>query len=315
VSTLQLDLFNPGTVSPLVASAPSGPYHQGQGKDLGIYVQDLIDVAAHVKLHVGLRADRFENRELFGDAETASDGQTAFSPRVGLVWQPTDSTSLFTSWSRSHSPNVAHSVSNSTYDAEIGEQVEVGVKHELIKNRLNSTLAVFNLKRANILTSDPLDPTRQVLTGKQASRGIEFDLAGSITPGWKIIATYTYTDAVVKSDTNLPVGDTLSNVPRQHVTGWSTYEFQGASLKGWGIGAGVYYVGEREANLPNTYKLPAYVRTDAAIFYQSGAWRTQLNLTNLFDRKYYTGGSASVFNYTLDPSRPFSAQLATNYHF
>jgi iron complex outermembrane receptor protein len=100
-----------------------------------------------------------------------------------------DSTSLFTSWSRSHSPNVAHSVSNSTYDAEIGEQVEVGVKHELIKNRLNSMLAVFNLKRTNILISDPLVPTRQVLTGKQASRGIEFDLAGSITPGWKIIAT------------------------------------------------------------------------------------------------------------------------------
>lgn len=128
-----------------------------------------------------------------------------------------------------------------------------------------------------------------------------------------MIATYTYTDAVVKSDTNLPVGDHLSNVPRHHASGWSTYEFQ--TLPGFGIGAGVYYVGEREANLPNTFKLDSYVRTDATVFYQRDAWRTQLNLINLFNTKYYTGGSAGVFNYTLDPSRPFSAQLAVTYRF
>jgi iron complex outermembrane receptor protein len=315
VSTLTLDLVNPNYVSPLVAASAPSAYHQAQGKDLGVYVQDLIDIAPQVKLHVGLRADRFENRELLGSAEVARGTQNAFSPRVGLVWQPTDTTSLFTDWSRSHAPNVAHGVSSSTYDAEIGEQVELGVKQELIKDRLNSTLAVFDLKRSNILTSDPLDPTRQVLTGEQRSRGIEFDLAGTITPGWKVIAAYTYTDAVVKSDTSLPVGDVLSNVPRHHASVWNTYEFQTAALKGLGIGAGLYYVGQREANLPNTYKLPGYVRTDASVSYQSGAWRTQLNLINLFDRKYYTGGSASTFNYALDPSRPLSAQLTVSYHF
>ncbi len=60
---------------------------------------------------------------------------------------------------------------------------------------MNATLAAFDLKRSNILTSDPLDPTRQVLSGKQASRGIEFDVAGTITPAWKLIAAFTYTDA------------------------------------------------------------------------------------------------------------------------
>jgi len=311
-SGLTLDLFNPNYVSGLT---PITTYssHQGQGKDLGLYVQDLIEIAPQFKVLAGLRADRFENRALVSDVETGNNSQTAISPRVGLVWQPTDRTSLFTDWSRSHSPNVGHGVNENVFNAEVGEQIEVGIKQELIKNRLNATLAVFDLKRSNILTSDPLDPTRQVLTGKQASQGIEFDLAGTITPGWKVIATYTYTDAVVKSDTNLPVGDHLSNVPRHHASGWSTYEFQ--TLPGFGIGAGVYYVGEREANLPNTFKLDSYVRTDATVFYQRDAWRTQLNLINLFNTKYYTGGSAGVFNYTLDPSRPFSAQLAVTYRF
>jgi iron complex outermembrane receptor protein len=315
VSSLTLDLFNPGYVSALVPASPSGPYHQAQGKDLGIYVQDLIDVAPRWKLHLGLRADRFDNRELLGGAEIARSSQNTLSPRIGMVWQPDDRTSLFADWSRSHAPNVAHGVSSSTYDAELGEQVELGIKHELIRNRLNSTLAVFDLKRSNILTSDPIDPTRQVLSGKQGSRGIEFDVTGTITPAWKLIAAYTYTNAEVKSDTSLPVRDRLSNVPRHHASGWTTYEFQDPSLKGLGVGAGLYYVGEREANLPNTYKLPSYVRADAALYYRSGAWRTQLNLVNLFDRRYYTGGAASVFNYTLDPSRPFSAQLTITYRF
>lgn len=314
-SLLTLDLFNPNYVSPLVAASASGPYHQAQGKDLGLYVQDLIDVTRQVKFHVGLRADRFENRELLGGSEVARGSQNAFSPRVGVVWQATANTSLFTDWSRSHAPNIAHGVTSSTYDAEIGEQVEVGVKQELIKNRLHATLSAFDLKRSNILTGDPLDPTRQVLTGEQASRGVEFDIAGSITPAWKLIAAYTYTDAYVESDNSLPVGDALSNVPRHHASVWNTYEFQTPALKGLGVGAGIYYVGEREANLPNTYKLPGYVRTDASLSYQSGAWRTQLNVINLFDRKYYTGGSASVFNYTLDPSRPLSAQLSVTYRF
>jgi iron complex outermembrane receptor protein len=314
VSTLTLDLLNPTNILPLVppSSAPS-PYHQAQGKDFGIYAQDLIELTPQLKVLAGLRADHFSNRALLGGEETASSSQTVLSPRIGLVWQPTDRTSLFTDWSRSHSPNIGHSVSNSTYDAEIAEQYEIGVKQELIKNRLNATLAVFDLKRTNILTTDPLNSTLQMLTGKQSSRGVEFDIAGTITLSWKVIATYAYTDAVVKSDRYFPVGDALSNVPRHHASAWSTYEFQ--SLPGFGIGGGVYYVGEREANLPNTFMLPSYTRTDATLFYKRDAWRTQLNLINVFNNHYYTGGSAGAFNSTLDPSRPFSGQLTVTYQF
>ncbi len=96
-------------------------------------------------------------------------------------------------------------------------------------------------------------------------------------------------------------------MPLHHASGWITYEFQEALLKGLGIGAGLYYVGKRDPNLPNTYRLPGYVHVDAALYYRRGAWQTQLNLVNLFVRRYYTGGALSVFNYTPDPTRPFDA--------
>ncbi|GGD70051.1 TonB-dependent receptor [Caballeronia grimmiae] len=312
VSTMTLDLFNPNYLSGLTPSDPL-PGHQGRGADYGVYVQDLVDLTSQIKLLVGLRADRFINQADEAGEPTGRGQQTTFSPRVGLVWQPTASTSFFTDWNRSHAPNVGHSGGNVTYDAEVAEQIEVGVKQELIKNQLNASVALFNINRNHILTPDPTNPVLEVLTGKQRSRGVEVDIAGNITPRWKAIVTYAYTIAKVMSDNTFPVGDALSNVPRHSASLWTVYQLQ--SIPGLQVGAGVYYVGPREATLPNTFKLPAYVRTDAMASYQRGPWKTQLNVFNLFNRKYYTGGSAATFDYTLMPSVPLSAQVTVSYAF
>lgn len=312
VSAMTLDLFNPSYLSGLTPGDPL-PAHEGRGADYGVYVQDLVDLTSQIKFQVGLRGDRFINRADQAGDPTGRGQQSAFSPRVGLVWQPTATTSFFTDWSISHSPNVGHSGSNVTYDAEVAEQFEVGVKQELIKDRLSANLALFNLNRNHILTTDPSNPLLEVLTGKQRSQGVELDIAGNITPRWKAIATYAYTVAKVTSDTTFPVGDLLSNVPRHSASLWTVYQVP--AIPGFQLGAGVYYVGPREATLPNTFRLAGYVRTDAMASYQRGPWKTQLNIYNLFNRKYYTGGSAATFDYTLMPSTPMSAQVTVSYRF
>ncbi|WP_448122289.1 TonB-dependent receptor domain-containing protein [Xanthomonas arboricola] len=108
-------------------------------------------------------------------------------------------------------------------------------------------------------------------------------------------------------------GDALSEVPRHGGSVWSTYAF--SSLPGLKIGVGVYYVGAREATLPNTFQLSTYARADAMVSYARGHWSAQLNLLNVFDRRYYIGGSAGVFNYTLTSSVPATAQLTLSYRF
>jgi iron complex outermembrane recepter protein len=312
VSSMTLDLFNPAYVSGLTPGDPL-PGHQSQGKDFGAYAQDLIELTPQIRLQAGLRADRLYNRaDEVGEA-TARGQQTTFSPRVGLVWQPVERTSFFADWSRSHAPNVGHSGSNVTYDAEVAEQFEVGVKQDLIKDRLSASIALFDLNRNHILTTDPGNPLLQVLTGKQKSQGMELDIAGNITPQWKAIVTYAYTLAKVTSDTTYPVGDLLSNVPRHSASVWTVYQL--TSIPGLQLGAGIYYVGSREATLPNTFRLSSYVRTDAMASYQQGRWKTQLNIFNLFNRKYYTGGSAATFDYTLMPSSPLTAQVTVSYQF
>jgi iron complex outermembrane receptor protein len=312
VSTMTLDLLNASYVSGLTASDPL-PSHQGRGKDYGLYVMDQITLTPEVKAMAALRADRFINESLQSDVVVGRGQQSALSPRLGLVWQPWSETSFFADWSRSHAPNVGHSGSNVTYEAEIAEQIEVGVKQELIRDRLAGSMALFDLKRKNILTTDPTNPLLQVLSGEQRSRGIEVDVSGTIATGWKAIASYAYTQATVLSDTSTPVGDSLSNVPRHSGSLWTTYELP--SVPGLKGGAGIYAVGAREASLPNTFKLAGYARTDLMLEYQTGPWKTQLNIFNLFNRHYYTGGSASNFNYTLSPSRPLSAQISLSYRF
>ncbi|MBE9192701.1 TonB-dependent receptor [Gloeocapsopsis crepidinum LEGE 06123] len=48
-------------------------------------------------------------------------------------------------------------------------------------------------------------------------------------------------------------------MPRNAFNLWTTYELQSGSLQG----LGVFYFGERQGDLANTFELPSYIRTDA----------------------------------------------------
>jgi iron complex outermembrane receptor protein len=46
-------------------------------------------------------------------------------------------------------------------------------------------------------------------------------------------------------------------------------------------------VGDRQGDLDNSYVLPDYFRTDAAVYYGRNNWRAALNFRNLFDIDYF----------------------------
>lgn len=139
--------------------------------------------------------------------------------------------------------------------------------------------------------------------GEQRSRGIELDIGGEILPGWNIIASYTYTDAITSKDNNIPVGNQLINVPEHAASLWTTYELQSGDLKGLGFGLGLYYVGDRFADLENTSVLPSYFRTDSAVYYRQDNWRLALNFRNLFNETYYETSQGRNIIY---PGAPFT---------
>ena len=132
-----------------------------------------------------------------------------------------------------------------------------------------------------------------IQTGEQRSRGIELDIAGEILSGWKVTASYAYTDAEVSEDNSIPVGNQLVNVPKNQASLWTTYEIQKGSWKGFGVGLGLFYVGDREGDLDNSFELPDYLRTDAAVYYRRGPFNAAINIRNLFDTDYIRSSEGS----------------------
>ncbi|MBG1241453.1 TonB-dependent siderophore receptor [Nostoc sp. NZL] len=167
-------------------------------------------------------------------------------------------------------------------------------------------LALYDLRKQNVVVDDPnsSDPNDQIQTGEQTSRGIEFDIAGEILPGWKVIGSYAYTDSFVSKDTSGFEGQRRDNVPKNTASLWTTYAFQQGSLQGFGLGLGVYFVGDRFGDLDNSYILPSYVRTDAALFYQRDTWKAAINLRNIFNTEYFLGSDGGRLQ--VQPGTPFS---------
>ncbi|MDV2994835.1 MAG: Vitamin B12 transporter BtuB [Chroococcidiopsis sp. SAG 2025] len=309
---LPIDIFNPQYGGTLVPNGAPAFGRKIVSENLGIFAQNLVELTPNFKLLLGGRLDfnDYSTEDRVTDELLDEQSKTRFSPRIGLVYQPGDATSIFFNWSNGFSPQFqARSRTNTEFEPQRSEQIEVGIKQDF-NERLNATLALFQVTKQNVLTADPVDSLFSTQTGEQRSRGIEFDLAGEISPGWKIIANYAYIDAEVTEDNTIPVGDRLFGVPEHSAGLWTTYEIQSGNLQGLGFGVGLYFVDEQEADLPNTFTLSSYVRADASIFYRRNNYRFALNFKNISNVKYYETDS-----YNLDPAAPFTVFGTVAYEF
>lgn len=310
-----IDLFNP------VYNQPLGPITSISESStltdtLGVYVQDQMALTENLKLLLGLRFDTFEQTEENRIANTEQkQSDNAFSPRVGIVYQPVTPISLYASYSRSFNPVIGNSFDGNQFQPERGTQYEVGIKADL-NERLSATLAFYDLTRSNVSTTDNrpgVPPGFSIQTGEQRSRGIELSIAGEVLPGWNIITGYAYTDAEITQDNNtLLVGNQLNNVPQHTFNVWTTYELQSGNLQGLGFGLGFFFVDNQQGDLGNTFELPSYLTTDAAIFYKREQFRVALNIKNLFDVDYFEAASGRLGVF---PGAPFTVQGTVSWQF
>ena len=300
---------------------------------LGIFVQDQITFNDKLKLLIGGRFDAYQQESflepgtfpaaltiLATGSNELEDTGSAFSPRIGLVYQPIEPVSLYASFSRSFDPNFISSITvdGDTLEPTIATQFEVGAKIELGHN-LAANLAFFNLTQENIPARDPDSPPGiinfVVPIGELRSRGFEFDLAGEILPNWRIIASYTFLDSeVTEGLSSVPEGNRFPNTARHSASLWSSYTIPSGSLEGLGFGLGVFFVGERPVNFANSLFLPSYTRTDAAIYYRRDNFNFALNFRNLFDVTYFESVSSND-ELQVQPGTPFSVTASLSFTF
>jgi iron complex outermembrane recepter protein len=79
-----------------------------------------------------------------------------------------------------------------------------------------------------------------------------------------------------------------------------------------GFGLGLFYVGERQGDLDNSFQLEDYFRTDAALYYRQGPLKTAINIRNLFDIDYARSTFGSNF---IDRGDPFTIVGTISWEF
>jgi iron complex outermembrane recepter protein len=271
----------------------------------GIFLQDRIAITDNLKFLVGGRFDTTTQRrtdKLDNNSET-SQADRAFSPRIGVVYQPIQPISLYASYSQSFAPNSGVRVDGSILEPTRGNQYEVGIKAEIDK-RFTATLSAYQITKTNVATTDPNNDAFSIPIGEQSSRGIEFDVSGTILPGWNVIASYSSANAEISRSNDLVVGNKIPNVPNNKISLWTTYDLPQDELKGLGFGLGLFYVDKRPGDLDNSFELPSYLRTDAAIYYKKDNWRAGINIQNLLNTRYFE--TSDIGRTTVTPGAPFA---------
>jgi catecholate siderophore receptor len=331
----RVSILNPGRVPvpaiPAAAFAADSaiPSHTTQDI-LGLYVQDQVTLSKTWKALAGVRFDQFKQDTSF-DRKLSPLGRTdrSYSPRAGLVWQPTDTQSYYVSYSRSFQPSAeafALAANNVGNEPEITRNIEVGSKLDVLDGAFSLTAALFNLERSNIKNTDPANPGLQINVGKQRTNGLELTANGRLPGRWDLSAGYAYLDGkMVESVARTPslqlpivqvpaLGKVPALTPRHSASVWAMKDLGQLMGGNVSLGGGLNYVGQRYTSLTNLVVLPGYMTADLAGVYKTGRYEVGLNVKNVTNKTYYVSSHGSNDNLTL-PGAPRQVQLALRAKF
>jgi len=324
-----VSIFNPvlPTVNP--AARGAGTFTFGTYNTLAGYVQDTIAFSDQWKALLGVRYDSFEQKSrIVGGSAPGNLARTdnAYSPRAGLVWQPSEAQSYYLSWSRSFQPSgetLPLATNNADLAPENTRNTEVGAKYDFLDGRANATVSLFRLERDNMKATIP-GTTTIIPVGKQRTDGAELTLTADLKQGWKVLAGYAYLDAKVIDSVAV---DTSVNNPGTTTAGSVPFKGKAATLTpkhsanlwvtkdvgyGFTVGGGANAVGSRFANPGNTVSLPGYVTADAMAVYKAEKYSVQLNVNNIFNTGYIVSGHGTSPNLSL-PGAPRNVALTLRY--
>lgn len=308
----------------------------------GIYAQDLISFGEKFKALLGLRYSYQEATPKTHDlvAQTITEetirNDRAFSPKVGLIYQPTKYTTLFTSYSNSFTPNTGVDIYNNAIKPSIIDQYEAGIKNEFWKGKLTTNVTLYQIVNSNFAQTAEFDANGNIntntnvkaLSGETTSKGIELDVTYFPIDDLKILAGYSYNDMRYTKTTGATgsfiEGDRLVRTP-QHTANMSFfYTIPSGKLKNVSIGAIGNYIGDRLGGWNNQVnpaypngirdrEIPVngYTTLDVSLGYNWKQFSLLCKLSNITNELNYTLHE----NYSVNPIAPRQILTSLRYKF
>lgn len=310
---------------------------------LGYYIQDLVSVSEHLKVMAGLRwsyqkaltADIYNLiTDVKSKATAAPKSDQAFSPRVGVVYQPVQTTALFASYSNNFTVNSGIGVNDQALSPSIVDQFEVGIKNDFLKGRLSANLSVYRIINNNLAQQAQFlkdgitvntNTSIKELTGQTTSDGVEIDIKGTILPGLSFMGGYSYnfmryTKTSGRKGSYIE-GERLVSNPAQTANASFFYTFNNSTLRGLKVGSSAYYIGKRNAGWNNTHEqaqagsrlisLDGFSTFDLTLGYSNNKFSILAKVSNLTNElNYYVHE-----NYSVNPIAPRQFQTTLSYRF
>ena len=253
--------------------------------DAAVFLEDVVTVWGRLRIVGGYRYDWLhldrQNYNQNGAFNAKSSFQGHYNPsnfRIGPVYDITPAVSVYGVFSTAEDPPGANLfIANRGQFSALSHttQGEVGTKATLLNGRANTTLALYNIDRRQILVATGPDTVANA--GRQVSRGVEWEGNLALTHHVSLSGNVAYTDSHFGSGFMPSAGMDASghqvpNVPRVTANMWGVWSRVGDLPLD--LGAGMRYVSARQGDYANTITLHDYATVN--VF---AGWHMTKNVT------------------------------------
>ena len=202
---------------------------------------------------------------------------------------------------------------------EKSRNIEIGGKWDLFDQRVLAGAALFYSQKFNERNTDPdTAATQELLSGKRHATGMEFNLAGRITPAWELFWNHTWIPKAKIDKSNVVLnpagtgaqvqGDRPGLTPRHSGSVWTTYRVM-PQLR---LGLGANYRSSQNPEGQRTLKAKGFVTFDAMAEYSfTEATTLKLSVTNLSNKLYADG----LYRGFYQPGAPRRVELTLKHLF
>ncbi|OPC06565.1 TonB-dependent receptor [Elizabethkingia ursingii] len=295
---------NRNTIDALTATSAVRKENNGDNT-YAAYISNVFNITDQLMVMGSLRVDRFQFKGVYdittgeikgglsnSGVQAGPYGQTAFSPKLGIVYEMLkNKLSLFGNYMNGFNNVSGVDINGNSFRPEYANQLEFGVKADIFNHKLVGTLSYYNIRVDNVLRTNPDDINYSIQDGTQLSKGIEAELTANPFEGLNIVAGYAYNDSKYsKANPSVNGLRPALSGPGNMFNYWISYRIPYGKLKGLGIGTGANMGSSSYQTNTQTAKviIPSYKMFDIGVFYDQPKYRVGLKFDNITNEKTWS---------------------------